>query len=240
MEPSVKIIYSESSLSLLSVGVALPLGEANRLFEVRDIECQDGKTIENIMYEISYTIDGSPHSYCCSQNLGEGDGSVINHIRLQALDALQTLNASCQPVFLNGSKNPFLTLQKSYDNMLNRTLPELEAYCIAYKVVDTINSYNINNCNAALLSGINNITSFIKTDTNGFIGMLDEIIAKNIGNTALISSIEVLIINSQRYAQLVNKSSLEELLKEATQKATLINPNSVLNCLEPCEEAELS
>ncbi len=239
MEPSVKIVYSESSLDTIKEGEVIPLGVANRLFEQRDVECEDAGLIENVMYEISYVFDGAPHEYHCSQNLGDGDGSVINHIRIGALEALKMLQLSSSMRSSSVVKSPFSILEKSYDDMLNRVLPELEAYCIAYKTHEILTSYGVDNCNFILLSDVPELSDFVKEQPNNFVLLLEDVIARNPENTSLVSYIETTIIKAQQFSRLCQKTSLEETLKEATQKATVINENSILNVEVPKEDVAL-
>lgn len=233
MEPSVKILYSESDNLNIQPGAVMSLGIANSLFEQQDIECEENQVIENVVYEISCFTEDDTRTYCCSQNLGDGDGSVINHLRKNAIEVLETLKGSRFKGSNINNKNPISILQTSYENMLRYILPELEVYCIAYKAHDVIESYNVDNCDKLLLSDVPFLMSAIKTSSDAFIESLERVVEKNPDNTSLISSIEVIIIKTEQYLRLVNnqenyKDSIIDVLKEATKRATVINSNSSL------------
>lgn len=240
MEPSVKVLYSESNHIKLQPGSVMSLGAANSLFEQRDFECSEQKTAENLVYEISYYVNNELRTYCCSQNLGDGEGSVINHLRKSTIEQLEILDASCPPVVSSAgvSKTPFSILRVSCNNMLQLVLPQLEAYCLAYKTVDIIESYDVKNAHSSLQNGLSATLSLIQREPDVFLTMLDDVISKNPENVSLISAVETVIDKTERYVSLLEKKDgsskdLVEILKQATRRATLINENSVLNYAPP-------
>lgn len=238
MEPFVKILYSESNDAQLQTGSILSLGYANITFEQRDYSCAVGKHIENLVYEVNYMADGEVRKYFCSQNLGDGHGSVINHLRKETLDALECLKLINRSKATNQSKNPFGILWTSCENMLHIVLPELEAYCLAYRIFELVASYHLDNCHSRLQEDLESIISLIKEDTSGFIEMLDEIIIKNPDDTSLIFAVETLIDKTERYKSFVEqkdgeKDNLVDILKDATQRSATINSKSIFYDLEP-------
>lgn len=238
MEPIVKILYSESDNSQVQSGCVLALGDANSLFEELDVLCEEYNTIENIVYEISCTVNDKERNYVCSQNLGDGDGSAINHLRKNAIEVLELLETSNIKKSKSEGKDTFSILQNSYKNMIQYILPELEAYCIAYKAFDVVSSFGVDNCCADLRGNLDSLMLLVKGSPQGFIAMLEEIIEKNPDNLSLISSVEVVIDKTEQYIRFVsnkegNKASVIDLLREATKRATVINSNSVLYGMEP-------
>ncbi len=240
MEPVVKIQYSESKNPEIQCGQVLALGDANSLFDTLDTYCEEQNIIENILYEITYTVNDCNRTYLCSQNLGDGDGSVINHLRKNAIEALEMLEDSGVGTKKDVGKDTFSILQGSYKNMLQYVLPELEAYCVAYKVFDVISSYGVDNCNPALWGDVSSLTLIVKNTPEQLISMLDEVIEKNPDDTGLISSVEVAINKAEQYVAFVSnkendKESVIDLLREATKRATAINSNSVFYGMEAPE-----
>ncbi len=237
MEPTVKVLYSESTIPDLKTGSAMSLGVANSLFEIRDVECAECNRIESVTYEIKYMADDGVRTCCCVQSLGNGEGSVINHIRnltIENMNAFKAFNVRNDVMF----KNPFDILRSSCENMLSCVLPELEAYCLAYKAVDIISSYEVDNCHLKLHGDVESIMLLIKNSPKDFIQMFEETILKNPQNTSLIVAIENLIYKTERYVEFLssrhdNSEGLTQILQEATRKATMINSKSILYGVEP-------
>lgn len=240
MEPFVKILYSECSDFKIQAGDTIPLGLANSMFEHQDVVCEEKHVVENVVYEIVYFVDNDTRTCMCSQNLGDGDGSVINHLRKNAIEVLGILkNPDVKDKRVN-NKNPFFILQNSYENMLQHTLPELEIYCIAYKTHDLIESYGVDNCDLVLMSDTSSIIDFVKSSPGEFLDMLDKVIEKNPDNLGLIFSVEAVISKTEQWVQYVehkdgDKDKIADILKEASKRATLINSKSVFYGVEPPE-----
>jgi hypothetical protein len=154
------------------------------------------------------------------------------------MDVLKVLHESELKNSYISSKSPLSLLQKSYYNMLNYILPELEAYCIAYKVVDVLQAYGVRNCNPELASDISSVTDLIKYSTNKFISLLYDVIEMNPNDTSLIFSIENIIDTTKQYSNFIekksdDKESVLKVLKDASIKANIINSR-----LLPYEEPE--
>lgn len=244
MEPFVKILYSECDAPEFRDGGIVSLGNANSLFEQRDFLCAENQTIENVVYEISYEVDSEMRTYCCSQNLGDGDGSVINHLRRETIDALEALD-----VFPVGdavsAKSPGDILKTACKNMLHVVLPELEAYCLAYRANEIISASFVDNCHPRLLEATDEIIALVKSEPAVFIQMLEDVIATNPDNTGLIFAVENLIDKTEKFMHFVcqkdgEKGELVHILKEATQRASVINKKSIFYDMEPPFEKEES
>lgn len=241
MEPFVKILYSESNDSQLQTGSILSLGCANITFEQRDYSCAACNHIENLVYEVNYVVDGELRKYFCSQNLGDGQGAVINHLRKETLDALECLKLINRSTATNQSKNPFGILWTSCENMLHIVLPELEAYCLAYRIFELVSSYRLDNCHPRLQGDLESIISLVKEDASGFMGMLNEIIINNPDDTSLIFAVETLIDKTAIYKSFIEqkdneKDNLVDILKDATQRSATINSKSIFYDLVPPPE----
>ena len=78
-EPVVTIIWSESPH--LKDGQQMPLHEADALFAKLDAEHQGGGYYDKTDFRIDFTFQGEAHSYSGRQDFGDGDGSLIEHIR---------------------------------------------------------------------------------------------------------------------------------------------------------------
>ncbi len=244
MEPSVKILYSESDHLNLQAGTVMSLGEANSFFEYRDVICEDEGVIENVVYEVSYLVNNETYTYCSSQNLGDGEGSVINHLRVNALDILKTLDAERPSERTGSPRNPFSILRNSCENMLNVVLPQLEAYCLAYKTVDVLESFSIKADDGVLQKNIPSIMKFIQDDPPAFVCALNGIISLYRDDISLVSAVETLVYKAERYMELMRYKEgkykdLVGVLEKATQKAIVINETSILNQEPPPSKDEL-
>lgn len=127
-EPVVKILYSESNHPSLHQGV-LPFKEANTLFEHRNCWCKERDIVEHVIYELSYLMNGEMCTKLCSQLLGDDEGAVITHLRIDALTSLKTLETINGPEQVNDVRNPFSIVRTSCENLLNVVLPQLEQLC---------------------------------------------------------------------------------------------------------------
>lgn len=240
MEPFIKILYSECDEPKFCSGSILSLGDANSLFEQKDFICSENKIVINIVYEISYAVNSDVRTYCCSQNLGNGEGSVINYLRKETIDALEELNSFGfqESTLVSKKRNPFGVLKKACENMLNVVLPELEAYCLAYRANEIICSCFIEKSDSEQIMSIDEYISLIKKEPFAFIQTLENIILTNPDNTSLIFAIEGLIDKTERYMQFVTQKESEngnlvDILKEASQRATIINSKSIFYDVEP-------
>lgn len=238
MEPFIKILYSECDDPTFRAGNIMSLGDANSLFEQKDYMCAENKVVENIVYEISYTVNDEIRTYCCSQNLGGGEGSVINYLRKETIGALEALYSFSVPGSTTSSKNPFGVIRRACKNMLDFVLPELEAYCLAYRANEIISSFFVDNCNPRLQEGTDKLIGLVKSEPLEFIKMLEEVIVTNPDNTGMIFSVEGLIDKTERYMHFVShkdeeNDKLVDILKEASERATAINSKSIFYGIEP-------
>ena len=81
-EPVVTILWSESPH--LKDGQQMPLHEAETVFKELDSAEQPGYTghwYDKTKFRIDFTMQGQPDSYEGRQDFGDGDGSLIQHIR---------------------------------------------------------------------------------------------------------------------------------------------------------------
>lgn len=79
-KPTVTINWSEHSY--FKEGQVLSLSEANAIFEKLDKECIDEIGYYKTSFTINYTFGEESSTYEGRQDLGDGDGSLINHIKL--------------------------------------------------------------------------------------------------------------------------------------------------------------
>lgn len=243
MEPSVKIWYSESDHPKLQPGSLMSLGAANSFFEYRDVICEDANTIENVLYEVSYMVNGEVRTHVTSQNLGDGEGSVINHLRISTIDALKAFGNISPNSQSAPSKNPFSIMRTSCHNMLQVILPQLEAYCLAYKVFDLVDSFGLSELDTFVQGGISSIMCLIQNEPDKFVGLLDDICKNNPDDTSLVSAVETLLYKMERYVELTShpegqSEDFVEVLQRATQKAIIINEHSILNQEPPPVKGE--
>ena len=77
-EPVVTVLWSESPY--LKEGQTMPLHEADALFARLDAEFQE-PGYDKTKFRIDFTMQGQPDSYEGRQDFGDGDGSLIQHIR---------------------------------------------------------------------------------------------------------------------------------------------------------------
>ncbi|MDE5818316.1 MAG: pentapeptide repeat-containing protein [Lachnospiraceae bacterium] len=77
-EPTVTIVWSESDR--LREGETMPLSRANELFAKLDKENIDNPYYLKTKFRIDYVMDGESKHYDGRQDLGDGDGSLVEHI----------------------------------------------------------------------------------------------------------------------------------------------------------------
>ena len=77
IQPVVTILWSESDK--LHDGQQIPLAEANRLFG--ELDAAHGTGYDKTSFSIAYTLQGELITYEGRQDLGDGDGGLIEHIR---------------------------------------------------------------------------------------------------------------------------------------------------------------
>lgn len=130
-KPMVKILYSESDHPVLQRGQILSFEKANRLFEHRDSYCKEVPTTEHVVYEVSYLMNGEVCTCLEYQHLGDGEGSVINHLRINALNTLKTLEMVNVPGQAGDARSPFSIMCTSCESFLSVVLPQLEQLCCA-------------------------------------------------------------------------------------------------------------
>ena len=118
--------------------------------------------------------------------------------------------------------------------MLDVVLPQLEAYCLAYKVFDVVDSFRLTDCDTIMRGGIPSVMNLIQDEPGRFVGLLKDICVKYPDDVSLVSAVESLLYKTEQYVELTahkegKYEDLVEVLQKATQKAIVINENSVLN-----------
>lgn len=133
-EPVVHILWSEHPE--LSDDLTLPLHVADRLFKQLDekqrIDRENpdhhGGWYEKTKFEIKCTFQGQPDSYEGRQDFGDGDGSLIDHIRGIAeyyQNDEQLKNRILHELGPDGLQEE----TASYDMLLNEFVPYLQLHC---------------------------------------------------------------------------------------------------------------
>lgn len=85
-EPKVTILWSESEE--LQDGQVMSLYEANSTFERLDGERHEAQGYDKTKFKINYVLDGEVGSYEGRYDIGDGDGSLIDHISTYQTDFL--------------------------------------------------------------------------------------------------------------------------------------------------------
>lgn len=85
-EPKVTILWSESEE--LQDGQVMSLYEANSTFERLDGEKHEAQGYDKTKFKINYVLDGEVGSYEGRYDIGDGDGSLIDHISTYQTDFL--------------------------------------------------------------------------------------------------------------------------------------------------------
>ncbi len=78
IQPVVTVVWSESNE--LQDGIKLPLSLANEIFRSLDAAKLNERGYDKTKFEIDYTLNGEASHYEGQQDLGDGDGSLIEHI----------------------------------------------------------------------------------------------------------------------------------------------------------------
>lgn len=133
-EPMVHIIWSEHPQ--LKDDLTLPLHVADRLFlqldekqrEDRERPDHHGGWYEKTKFEIQFTFHGEAQTYEGRQDFGDGDGSLIDHIRSHAE---HYRNDKSWHAYVLQEQGPEGLEQEiaSYDMILNDLVPYLQTHC---------------------------------------------------------------------------------------------------------------
>ena len=127
-EPVVTILWSESPD--LKEGEQFPLSEANALMKVLDQECYkaEEKRYEKTKFEIDFVYHGEPLTYEGRHDMGDGDGSLIDHIEAYHRDFLEDPSWRAQ-VISQGGEAAWEEDQAQRLGMLKEFVPYLKEHC---------------------------------------------------------------------------------------------------------------
>ena len=125
-EPTVTILYSESSQ--LREGDTFPLSRANALIEALDEASLESPGYDKTEFRIDYVMNGIPDHYEGRQDLGDGDGTLIEHI--EKYHSYYANNPDWDKHLLQHEGKEALEADKEQRAMLlNEFIPYLKLHC---------------------------------------------------------------------------------------------------------------
>lgn len=149
-EPTVTIIWSENGK--LRDGETMPLSRANALFEAIDAQNKDTPGYDKTKFRLDFTLDGKPEQYEGRQDLGDGEGSLIDHI--EKFNAYYLNNEEWQNQLLRSEGRKAMEADHvTRELLVNEVVPYLRLHC------------NLSEMEQAAKSALHNATSLTPTDT---------------------------------------------------------------------------
>lgn len=132
-EPIVTVIWSESPF--INKGAVYPLSEANKLFGQLDSQQKidrekpdyEGLSYYKTKFQVEYLIEGKLHKYGGRQDLGDGDGTLIEHIRGNADYYLK--NKEYRKYLKSSNQSEYEQAIKHYEYVIDDFVPYLRMHC---------------------------------------------------------------------------------------------------------------
>ena len=125
-EPTVTILFSESSQ--LREGETFPLSRANALIEALDEANLESPGYDKTEFRIDYVMNGTADQYEGRQDLGDGDGSLVEHIEQYHTHYLN--NGEWDNYLLRNEGKEALEADKEHRAfLLNEFVPYLKLHC---------------------------------------------------------------------------------------------------------------
>ena len=149
-EPTVTIIWSENGK--LRDGETMPLSRANALFEALDAQNEDTPGYDKTKFRLDFTLDGKPEQYEGRQDLGDGEGSLIDHI--EKFNAYYLNNEEWQNQLLRSEGREAMEADHvTRELLVNEVVPYLRLHC------------NLSEMEQAAKSALHNAASLTPIDT---------------------------------------------------------------------------
>lgn len=133
IQPIVTIIWSESDK--LYEGQQMTLAEANRLFGELDANHQ-GDGYDKTKFLIECTIQGERHNYEGQQDFGDGDGTLIEHIK-KFNESYKDDKAWENTIIEIEGMEAWEKKRTEYEQILNIFVPYLQLHC-EFSVIEQI------------------------------------------------------------------------------------------------------
>ena len=152
-EPTVTIIWSENGK--LRDGETMPLSRANALFEALDAQNKDTPGYDKTKFRLDFTLEGKPEQYEGRQDLGDGEGSLIDHI--EKFNAYYLNNEEWQNQLLRSEGREAMEADRATRELLvGKVVPYLRLHC------------NLSEMEQAAKSALHNTASLTPIDTAYF------------------------------------------------------------------------
>lgn len=149
-EPTVTIIWSENGK--LRDGETMPLSRANTLFEALDAQNKDTPGYDKTKFRLDFTLDGKPEQYEGRQDLGDGEGSLIDHI--EKFNTYYLNNEEWQNQLLRSEGREAMEADHATREFLvNEVVPYLRLHC------------NLSEMEQAAKSALHNAANLTPIDT---------------------------------------------------------------------------
>lgn len=106
----------------------MPLSRANTLFEALDAQNKDTPGYDKTKLRLDFTLDGKPEQYEGRQDLGDGEGSLIDHI--EKFNAYYLNNEEWQNQLLQSEGREAMEADHATREFLvNEVVPYLRLHC---------------------------------------------------------------------------------------------------------------
>lgn len=152
-EPTVTIIWSECGK--FRDGETMPLSRANALFEALDAQNKDTPGYDKTKFRLDFTLDGKPEQYEGRQDLGDGEGSLIDYI--EKFNAYYLNNEEWQNQLLRSEGREAVEADKAIRELLvGEVVPYLRLHC------------NLSEMEQAAKTALHNTASLTPIDTAYF------------------------------------------------------------------------
>ena len=152
-ESTVTIIWSENGK--LRDGETMPISRANALFEALDAQNKDTPGYDKTKFRLDFTLDGKPETYEGRQDLGDGEGSLIDHI--EKFNAYYLNNEEWQNQLLRSEGREAMEADKATRELLvGEVVPYLRLHC------------NLSEMEQAAKTALHNAASLTPIDTAYF------------------------------------------------------------------------
>ena len=152
-EPTVTIIWSENGK--LRDGETMPLSRANALFEALDAQNKDTPGYDKTKFRLDFTLDGKPEQYEGRQDLGDGEGFLIDHI--EKFNAYYLHSEEWQNQLLRSEGREAMEADRATRELLvGEVVPYLRLHC------------NLSEMEEAAKSALHNTASLTPIDTAYF------------------------------------------------------------------------
>lgn len=127
IQPVVTILWSESDR--LREGEQMLLAKADLLFRELDAEQYDKPGCNKTQFSIAYTLNGELSTYEGRQDFGDGDGSMIAHIKAYHKRCAKDEHWKNDVLHYGGGPEAWKKAEAEHDMILEELVPYMQLHC---------------------------------------------------------------------------------------------------------------